>query len=296
MQHGKSRTEMGLTLPVCRPPRIVGLLITKSADSCTGDVGTDNLSLGGLVIKDQAIELAKSLSSAFQQDSADGLLGLAFGALNTVKPTQVKTPVENMILQDDIPKDKELFTAYLSSYKDANNPDKGQSFYTFGYIDQNALSGQAPSYATVDSSQGFWMFDSTSVIVAGKTIARNGNKAIADTGTTLALVDDANCQAIYNAIPGAKYDETQQGYLFPTNTAVSSLPVVSFAVGDKLFAVHKEDLAFADAGHGMTYGGIQSRGDMDFDILGDTFLKGIYAIFDQGNSRFGAVQRADLSK
>ena len=46
----------------------------------------------------------------------------------------------------------------------------------------------------------------------------------------------------------------------------------------------------------MSYGGIQSRGTMTFDILGDTFLKGIYAVFDQGNQRFGAVQRVDGSK
>jgi hypothetical protein len=37
-------------------------------------------------------------------------------------------------------------------------------------------------------------------------------------------------------------------------------------------------LGFADAGNGMVYGGIQSRGTMTFDILGDTFLKGIYAV------------------
>lgn len=28
----------------------------------------------------------------------------------------------------------------------------------------------------------------------------------------------------------------------------------------------------------MVYGGIQSRGSMTFDILGDTFLKSIYAV------------------
>jgi hypothetical protein len=32
---------------------------------------------------------------------------------------------------------------------------------------------------------------------------------------------------------------------------------------------------------------------MTFDILGDTFLKGIYAVFDQAGTRFGAVQRPD---
>lgn len=204
--------------------------------------------------------------------------------------------VENMISQNDIPKNQELFTAYLGSYKDVADPDKGESFYTFGYIDQTALAGQTPSYAPIENSQGFWEFSSTSAVVAGKTIQRSGNTAIADTGTTLALVDDATCEAIYNAIPGSKYDSTQQGYTFPSSATADQLPEVSFAVGDKQFIVQKEDLGFADAGDGMVYGGIQSRGSMTFDILGDTFLKGIYAIFDQGNKRFGAVQRVDLTQ
>lgn len=259
--------------------------------SASGTVGTDNVDIGGLVIKNQAIELAQQLSTEFQQGVGDGLLGLAFGSINTVTPTPVATPVENMITQADIPKTSELFTAHLGSMNDTGDADRKDSFYTFGYIDQDALGGQTPHYTPIDNSQGFWQFTSASATVAGKDIARSGNTAIADTGTTLALVDDATCKEIYNAIPGGKYDSDQQGYIFPTNTAADKLPVVSFAVGDKQFNVNKADLAFADAGNGMSYGGIQSRGDLNFDILGDTFLKGIYAIFDQGNTRFGAVQR-----
>lgn len=269
------------------------------SSSASGTVGTDNVTLGGLTVENQGIELAKQLSDQFVQGSGDGLLGLAWGSINTVKPTPVKTPVENMIAQDDIPKDAELFTAYLGSTKDANEADKGESFYTFGYIDQDVLKAAGvdePYYVDVDNSQGFWQFQSTSATVNGKSIARSGNTAIADTGTTLALVDDETVKAIYNAIPGSKYDSTNQGYVFPSSTTADQLPTVTFAVGDKQFAVQKEDLAFADAGNGFVYGGIQSRGDMTFDILGDTWLKGIYAIFDQGNTRFGAVQRKEAEQ
>ena len=56
--------------------------------------------------------------------------------------------------------------------------------------------------------------------------------------------------------------------------------MVSFAIGEKMFRINREDLAFADAGNGMTYGGIQSRGDLPFNIYGDTWLKNVYAIFD----------------
>ncbi|KAF4630144.1 hypothetical protein G7Y89_g7998 [Cudoniella acicularis] len=268
------------------------------SSSASGIVGTDNVTIGGLTIKNQAVELAKDLSTQFQQSTGDGLLGLAFGTINTVTPKAVATPVENMITEADIPKSLELFTAYLGSWRDANEPDKGESFYTFGYIDEDAVkaSGQQIAYTPVDSSQGFWQFSSTSATVNGQTIDQSDNTAIADTGTTLALVSDATCEAIYNAIPGATYDQTQQGYIFPSSTTADQLPIVTFAVGDTQFAVQKEDLGFADAGNGMVYGGIQSRGTMTFDILGDTFLKGIYAIFDQGNSQFGAVQRVETEQ
>ncbi|KKA21600.1 aspartic endopeptidase [Rasamsonia emersonii CBS 393.64] len=259
--------------------------------SASGDVGTDVLNLGGLVIKNQAIELAENMSSSFVSGPGDGLLGLAFGNINTVKPNPVKTPMENLIAQNEIPQSAQLFTVHLGSSKEAND----QSWYTFGYIDEDTVkaSGQQITYTPVDKSQGFWQFSSTTATVNGKTINRSGNTAIADTGTTLALVDDQTLQAIYSAIPGATYDSSVQGYIFPSNISPDQLPTVTFAVGDKQFAVHKDALAFAEAKSGYVYGGIQSRGDLTFDILGDTFLKGIYAIFDVGNTRFGAVQKPD---
>ena len=38
------------------------------------------------------------------------------------------------------------------------------------------------------------------------------------------------------------------------------------------------DESIAEAKQGFVYGGIQSRGTMTFDILGDTMLKSIYAV------------------
>ena len=58
----------------------------------------------------------------------------------------------------------------------------------------------------------------------------------------------------------------------------ADLPVIQFAVGSELFTVQKEDLLFAEVTSGVTYGGIQSRGNQTFDIFGDTFLKGVYAV------------------
>ncbi|RDI89126.1 hypothetical protein Vi05172_g272 [Venturia inaequalis] len=265
--------------------------------SASGTVVTDTLTVGGIKVNNQAIECAQKLSSSFIRGAGDGLMGLAMGNINTVKPQRVQTPVENMITQKNIT--NKLFTAYLGSWRDANEDDKGQSFYTFGYVDDEVLkhSNVTEPYYTplVDPEQGFWKFASPSFTISGQSFTRSGNAAIADTGTTLALVADSVCDAIYRCIPGAYYDSVNQGYIFPTDTKEEHLPLVGFAVGSqgKVFTCGKEDLLFAETKPGWTYGGIQSRGDLPFDILGDTWLKGIYAVFDQGNLRFGCVQRIE---
>jgi hypothetical protein len=238
------------------------------------------VTVGGLTIKNQTVELASTLAQQFAQGTGDGLLGLAWPSINTVttngKATPANTPVANMITQDDVPSESQLFTAAFYSERDAN----AQSYYTFGYIDQDLVtaSGQQIAWTDIDNSQGFWMFPSTSSSVNGQAISQSGNSAIADTGTTLALVSDDVCDALYKAIPGAKYDDQQQGYVFPMSTDVSSLPEFKVSVGNTQFVIQPEDLAFAPADNDNWYGGVQSRGDNPFDILGDVFLKSVYAV------------------
>ena len=156
-----------------------------------------------------------------------------------------------------------------------------QSFYTFGFIDQDVMTASGasePNYADVDNSQGFWQIKSTSATINGQTVDRSGNTSIMDTGTTLCLVSDDLVDAVYKAIPGAKYDQSNQGYVFPTTTSADDLPDIKLAIGDAMVTFQKEDLGFADAGNGMVYGSIQSRGSMDMDIYGDAVLKAMYAV------------------
>ncbi|KAK0636330.1 aspartyl proteinase [Bombardia bombarda] len=263
--------------------------------SASGDVGTDVLTIGGLSIKHQAVELAKTLSDQFASGTADGLLGLAFPSINTISPEPQPTPVVNMITQSDIPKNAELFTSAFYSSRD----EKENSFYTFGWIDQDLVkaSGETDiAWTDIDNSEGFWMFASGSATINDQKIDLSDNKAIADTGTTLALVSDKVCDALYEQIKGSSYSEEYQGYIIPKTITVDDLPVFSVAVGGKEFVIQKEDLIFAEADSDNWYGGVQSRGENPFDILGDTFLKSIYAIWDQGNNRFGAVPKLEQTQ
>ena len=74
------------------------------------------------------------------------------------------------------------------------------------------------------------------------------------------------------------------------------LPSIAIDVNGFSYRINKEDLGYADIGNGFTYGGIQSRGDLPFDILGDTFLKNVYAIFDVVSLRSSRVRFARMLK
>jgi hypothetical protein len=104
-------------------------------------------------------------------------LGLAFSRINTVRPKKVDTPVESMsalpasfflyirvwilmgerIKQKDISQGQELFTCYLGSWRDASDLDRGELFYTFGYIDEDVVTRCSAHvhYAPIDTSRGF---------------------------------------------------------------------------------------------------------------------------------------------
>jgi hypothetical protein len=244
----------------------------------------DVVTIGDVSIPNQAVELAEKLSPSFQQSGgSDGLLGLAWPVLNTVKPIQQATPVQNMITMGLV--SLPVFTVNLD-----RGDDNG--FYTFGVIDaaKANVSEFDIKYTAIDSSQGFWRFSSTQAIVNGKTITLSGNTAIADTGTTLALVSDSIVSEIYSAIPGSRMDNSQGGFVFPKDATV---PDVAFAVGDHMFTINATDFAYGlPDDNGMLFGGIQSRGSNPFDILGDIFLKSVYVVFDQGNTRIGVAQRS----
>jgi hypothetical protein len=119
------------------------------------------------------------------------------------------------------------------------------------------------------SSQGFWQVASASYSLNGSTVQRSGNTAILDTGTTLALIDDTILSQIYGAIEGATFDQTQGGWKYPENATV---PTVEFAVGETLYTINAQDFAYGPADSGFLFGGIQSRGDLTFDIFGNVFL------------------------
>lgn len=100
--------------------------------------------------------------------------------------------------------------------------------YDFGFIDESKHTGEL-TYTDIDNSQGFWEFTGTGYGVGDGSFQDVSIDAIADTGTTLILIDDSIVEAYYGEVDGAEYDRTQGGYTFDCST---DLPDFTLGIGD----------------------------------------------------------------
>ena len=172
------------------------------------------MDIGGAKVNGQTVQLASTVSSQFVQDQAsDGIVGLGFSAINTVEVNGVSKP-QKTFFENVLPSLKEpVFAAQLKKQ------DKG--FYEFGKVDTTAFTGELTK-VPVDSSKGFWQIESEYFQVGDGPVFHNpaAHPAIADTGTTLLLVDDIVAEKYYAQVAGARLARNTGMYSFPCNAAL----------------------------------------------------------------------------
>ncbi|PVH76776.1 acid protease [Cadophora sp. DSE1049] len=240
-----------------------------------GTVVTDTVNIGGAEVNNQAVEMATAVSQSFVADAnSNGLVGLAYSKLNTVKPTQQKTFFDNAMPSLAMP----VFTADLRK--------AAVGSYEFGNIDSTKFNGSL-TWAAVNTTQGFWQFSSNKFQVGtGAPMTIQGGQAIADTGTTLMLANAAIVNAYYSQVNGAVNNATVGGVTFPCN---SQLPDLAVDVGGSYMAtVRGSDINFApvDAAGTTCFGGVQAIAG-NLQIYGDIMFKSQFVAFNGGNNTLG---------
>lgn len=169
----------------------------------------------------------------------------------------------------------------------------GDGSYEFGAIDTSNVEGGTLTTIPIDQSTGFWEFSSNTFSINGKTQTNSvGNPAIADTGTSLMIVDDNVAEAYYAAVEGSQNDSSAGGYTFPCNAA---LPDFYVAMGDSHMAkIPGSAITYGRTSSDTCFGGIQGNSGSNLQIYGDIFFRAQYVVFDGGNMALQVGDKATI--
>ncbi|KAI8329410.1 aspartic peptidase domain-containing protein [Chlamydoabsidia padenii] len=247
----------------------VGPWSVRYGDGSTagGVMSKEPVDIGGIIVKEQTIQIATHESSSFQKGVADGLLGLGFNHLASVRGTI--TPVDNIIRQHLIK--KPIFSVYLGKHSIG-----GGGGYIFG--GSNPAHYQEPlMFVPANSSKGYWNVQVTSIstgnVLSNTTKQSYGQfETIVDTGTTLVLLP----MTIADMVASLYHAKINNDGTYSISRDSSKFEPLLSLHGGSWFQIPGDDLVYAKGEKGCVAGFI--AGNFSFAILGDVFIRNNYVI------------------
>ncbi|RAL15430.1 pepsin-like aspartic protease [Aspergillus homomorphus CBS 101889] len=253
--------------------------IRYGSGSLSGFVSQDTLKIGDLTVKGQDFaEATQEPGLAFAFGRFDGILGLGY---DTISVNKIVPPFYNMLKQGLL--DEPVFAFYLG---DANK-EGDSSVATFGGVDKSHYTGELIKIPL--RRKAYWEVDLDSIALGDDVAELENTGVILDTGTSLIALPSSLAEMI-NAQIGAKKGWTGQYTIDCAKR--SSLPDVTFALSGHNFTISAFDYTLETQGSC-----ISAFMGMDFPepvgplaILGDSFLRKWYSVYDLGNSAVGLAK------
>ncbi|EMD38776.1 hypothetical protein CERSUDRAFT_47764 [Gelatoporia subvermispora B] len=254
--------------------------IEYDSGAAQGVLGQDTIQMAGLAVDEQIFAVATAVSSGVLQAPVSGLMGLAFQqiASSGAKPFWQTLADSNQL-------DSALMAVQLTRYDNASNVNEEEpgGTFTLGAVNNSLFTGDI-DYQDVPSV-GYWTQELTGLTVGSTSVSLpsgSDSYAAIDTGTTLVGGPSDVISEIYNAIPGSSPISSMQGYYsYPCDTQVEiSLKFgsssTSWPISPADFMLEQID---ADNCVGAFFEVDNSGTTAPPWIVGDTFLKNVYAVF-----------------
>lgn len=243
----------------------------------SGYLSNDDIEVGDVKVTQQQfaeITEVSGLGAAFAIGHFDGILGLAF---QTISVMGIPTVFQNMLTQGVI-KDA-IFAFYLS---DGSGTD-GE--LDIGGADSAHYTGAINYYSLTSAT--YWEIKLGGLSLGGKSFTTT-TKAIVDSGTSLLAGPVADVQAIAKAIGAVPFFLQKMEYTLPCRS-IPTLPDVVITLGKEKYTLTPEEYI-------INSGVICIMGIIGIDIpapngplwiLGDTFIRKFYTVFDYDKQRLG---------
>ncbi|TLS28720.1 hypothetical protein PpBr36_01817 [Pyricularia pennisetigena] len=249
--------------------------ISYGSGSVSGSLARDTLSLAGKKIP-MTIGIASDTSDHFNHFPFDGILGLSManGATDNLLQT--------------LKKEKAFKSNVMGVYVSRNSDGPNMGEVTFGGIDSTKHVGDITYSKVPENAGGVWAIPMGDFSYDGKKAGISGRRAYIDTGTTYIFGPPGDVNAIHKQIPGAK---SSDGVTYTAPCDSNKPLTVSFSGAS--YTIFTSDWLQAPNSNGECvsnlYGNEVVRGSW---LLGSTFLKNVYAVFDMDQTRIGFGPRA----
>jgi hypothetical protein len=243
----------------------------------SGFLSDDDIQVGDVAVKQQRfaeITEVSGLGAAFAIGHFDGILGLAFQSISVM---HIPTVFQNM-LQQGVIKDA-VFAFYLSDGT--------------GSVGELDIGGADPAHYTgaIDyvplADATYWEIDLDGITAGGQS-ATTAKRAIVDSGTSLIAGPSADVAALAKSLGAVPFFLQKMEYTLPCRS-IPNLPDIVITLGKQSYTLTPQEYI-------INSGVICILGIIGLDvpppmgplwILGDTFIRKYYTVFDYDKKRVG---------
>jgi len=244
--------------------------IQYGTGSMQGILSQDTITLAGVTLKNVTFGEANQLADFFAGQPLDGILGLGY---QSIAADGITPLFDAWLQQSSLPP---IFSFYLDSTSGDTNSE-----IVFGGVDPKYDAGDI-RYVDV-TEKGYWQINLNGISIGNERIQNLGCEggncpAIVDTGTSLIVVPSG------------------EGSQWISNLKINSdcsnlnkLPILSFSLGDQKnpIVLKLPPSVYVLQEDGQCQLGIQEMEGLPLWILGDTFIRHFYVVFDKGKNRVG---------
>ncbi|KAL2203621.1 acid protease [Sarocladium strictum] len=253
--------------------------ISYGTGKVQGKLAKDTISVAGVSFKFQ-LGIADEASDDFQHYAFDGILGLSLG----------KGKTQNFldVMSDDGDLKDNIFSVALSRASDGVNNGE----ILFGAIDPERYSGKI-TYSNIVSGSTVWAIELDEMAYDGKKAGVGGTKTYIDTGSTFIYGPQDLAKKIHSVIPEATSSDGGLSYKVPCDSEKD----LTFTFSGASYKLSPKDWISPPNSAGECtsniYGHDVAAGAL---LLGATFVKNVYVVFDKDKERIGFAPLVEVTE
>ena len=249
--------------------------LSYNTGQVAGPIVTDTVSFGGVKVKMQ-FGTALEADNTFDNYPMDGILGLA-----REPGDGFSQPSFIQVLQQSKALKSNIFGINLQ--RAADNSNDGE--ISFGGIDKSRFQGDL-NYLDTVGEKNLWEIPVDGFSVDGQLSSLGSRNAVIDSGTSYIFLPPDDAAALYKLIPEAKFAKDDTSTI-PCDTNVE----ISLIFNKVTYNISPKDYVGPPTSSGQCQSNIFSQVAIDEQtwLIGDTFLKNVYTVFDMDQNRIGEL-------